>query len=105
VPDLAVHPLLMPFLRDALPPHADEPAVRLIAHPRDAVSIEAVATRPTASAVLAIGPERGWIDREVASFVERGFVAVSLDEHVLRVEAAVAAALAQLALLARLGNQ
>ncbi|HEX4452004.1 MAG TPA: RsmE family RNA methyltransferase [Kofleriaceae bacterium] len=76
-----------------------EPATKLIAHPRTP-PIEAAATPPL-PCVLAIGPERGWIERELATFVERGFTACSIGAPILRVEAAVSAALAQLMLLAR----
>ena len=51
--------------------------------------------------MLAIGPEGGWIERELETFVERGFKPVSLGAPILRVEAAVAAALGQLLLLQR----
>ncbi|HUH05542.1 MAG TPA: RsmE family RNA methyltransferase [Kofleriaceae bacterium] len=102
VPDLAVHPLLMPFLRESLPARLGADAVALLAHPREAVAIETAVPSGSAAVVLAIGPEGGWIEREVASFRERGFTPVSLDAHVLRVEAAIAAALAQLGLLSRL---
>jgi 16S rRNA (uracil1498-N3)-methyltransferase len=77
-----------------------EPATKLIAHPRTP-PIEAAATPPL-PCVLAIGPEGGWIERELATFVERGFVACSIGAPILRVEAAVSAALAQLMLVARL---
>jgi RsmE family RNA methyltransferase len=76
------------------------PSVRLIAHP-GAPMIETVVTTPGPIA-LAIGPEGGWIERELETFVARGFRPVSLGAPILRVEAAVAAALAQLMLLARL---
>jgi RsmE family RNA methyltransferase len=51
--------------------------------------------------ILAIGPEGGWIDREVDSFVDRGYTIVQLAPAILVVEAAVSAALAQIALLFR----
>jgi RsmE family RNA methyltransferase len=51
---------------------------------------------------LAIGPEGGWIQREVDTFVARTFHPVSLGAAILRVETAVAALLGQLVLLARL---
>ena len=50
---------------------------------------------------MAIGPEGGWIQREVDTFAARGFTPVSLGTPILRVEAAVAALLGQIALLAR----
>jgi 16S rRNA (uracil1498-N3)-methyltransferase len=52
--------------------------------------------------LIAIGPEGGWIDRELDSFAARGFTAVRLGAPILRVEAAVTAALAQITLLRRL---
>lgn len=91
VPDVAVHPRLMPLM--------DTLRGGLIAHP-GAPPIERVYRGgPT---TVAIGPEGGWIDREVEAFVARGFQPVSLGAPILRVEAAVAALLGQLALLARM---
>jgi 16S rRNA (uracil1498-N3)-methyltransferase len=95
VPQIRVFERLMALL-DAEP---FEPATKLIAHPRTP-PIEAAATPPL-PCVLAIGPEGGWIERELATFVDRGFVACSIGAPILRVEAAVSAALAQLMLLAR----
>jgi RsmE family RNA methyltransferase len=80
------------------------PAVTLIAHP-GAPPIEAALTGPPAPVVLAIGPEGGWIAREVETFVARGFSPVSLGAPILRVETAVAAALGQLLLLGRLRGE
>jgi 16S rRNA U1498 N3-methylase RsmE len=74
--------------------------VRLIAHP-GAPPIEQV-VMTAAPATIAIGPEGGWIGREVETFVARGFQPVSLAGAILRVETAVATALGQLALLHRM---
>jgi 16S rRNA (uracil1498-N3)-methyltransferase len=46
------------------------------------------------SAALAIGPEGGWTDEEVASARESGFLEASLGETILRTETAVIASLA-----------
>jgi 16S rRNA (uracil1498-N3)-methyltransferase len=101
VPALAVHTRLMALL-DGAPPWPAE-AIRLVAHPRAATPIDAAVPpgdrRPV---VLSIGPEGGFIDRELETFVARGFTPVSLGAAVLRSEHAVVAALAQLDLLARL---
>jgi RsmE family RNA methyltransferase len=75
----------------------------LIAHP-GAPPIESALIRPPAPIVLAIGPEGGWIERELETFMARGFSPVSLGAPILRVEAAVAAALGQLLVLRRLGR-
>jgi RsmE family RNA methyltransferase len=93
LPEVALHRRLMELL-DRFP----APGVHLVAHP-GAPPIESAL--PGAE-TLAIGPEGGWIAREVDTFVERGFTPVSLGPAILRVETAVAAALGQLGLLARI---
>lgn len=99
LPEVAVHARLMALL-DARWPAAPAPSPgRLIAHP----GAPAIETADVAwPVVLAIGPEGGWIEREVDTFVARGFTPVSIGAPVLRVEAAVAAAIGQLLLLRRL---
>lgn len=98
VPAIAVHERLMSLLDERFAAPAPD-ALWLIAHPH-APPIEHVvnAKQPT---VLAIGPEGGWIERELTTFVECGFHPVSLGAPILRVEAAVASALGQLLLLRR----
>ncbi|MCW5808860.1 MAG: 16S rRNA (uracil(1498)-N(3))-methyltransferase [Deltaproteobacteria bacterium] len=102
LPPIELHERLMPLLDARWPAGdargADDGATKLIAHP-GAPPIELHARGgPT---VLAIGPEGGWIAREVETFAARGFAPVSLGTAILRVETAVAAALGQLVLLAR----
>lgn len=97
IPQITVHDRLMALL-DARFPAPD--GLRLIAHP-GAPPLERAITRSEPT-TLAIGPEGGWIDREVETFVARGFTPVSLGAPILRVEAAVASALGQLLLLQRL---
>ena len=121
LPPIAVHSRLMKLLDGRWPalarpdpsarssdPNATDPNVtsqapalietRLIAHP-DAPLVETVPLR--GDLVVAIGPEGGWIQRELDTFVARGFTPVSLGPPILRVEAALAAALGQLMLLRR----
>lgn len=124
VPEVAVHRLLMPFVREHLAPRMSDMDHALLAHPHARTLLEAVvqpaaaetpgvsaetpgvpAETPGASGrtIVAIGPEGGWIEREIESFVALGFVPVACLDSVLRVEPAVVAVLAQLALLRRLG--
>jgi RsmE family RNA methyltransferase len=100
LPTITLHDRLMAVLDDRFPAGAPSRALRLVAHP-SAPPIETIvgARQPT---VLAIGPEGGWIERELETFVERGFRPVSLGTPILRVEAAVASALGQLLLLHRI---
>jgi 16S rRNA (uracil1498-N3)-methyltransferase len=48
----------------------------------------------SASAALAIGPEGGWTDEEIAAARAAGFAEASLGENILRTETAVLAAMA-----------
>lgn len=102
VAPVRVHARFMGYL-DAHHPVGAEAGCRLCLHPREAAPIErAVTAAPSGGpTVVAIGPERGWIEREVETFAARGFAVVTIAAPVLRVEAAVSGALAQLALLAR----
>jgi len=101
LPAITIHRRLMALLDARWP---GPPEVKLIAHP-GAPPIEAAVMQPPgplAPLALAIGPEGGWIAREVETFIARGFTPVSLGAPILRVETAVAAALGQLVLLQRL---
>ncbi len=106
VPPIALHRRLMELLDGRWPAPDAPPRRKLVAHPggvplERALEGGAGAGEPIA---LAIGPEGGWIAREVETFAARGFTVVSLGAAILRVEAAVAAALGQLVLLRRLGG-
>ena len=67
---------------------------RLVAHPYGAPPRP---PRPSSSRLLlAIGPEGGWTDEEVALLEARGFVRLSLGPRILRTDTATVALLAQL---------
>ncbi|HEY4239950.1 MAG TPA: RsmE family RNA methyltransferase [Kofleriaceae bacterium] len=92
LPQVTVHARLMELFDRAWP----QPT-KLIAHPG-----APPLARVGGPCVLAIGPEGGWIEREVETFVARGFAPVSIGAPILRVETAIAAALGQILLLRRL---
>jgi RsmE family RNA methyltransferase len=108
VPEIALHRRLMALLDGRWPAPGAPPETKLVAHPGGVPIERALEDAPGAGAsagdplALAIGPEGGWIAREVETFAARGFTVVSLGDAILRVEAAVAAALGQLVLLRRL---
>jgi RsmE family RNA methyltransferase len=119
LPAIAVHERLMELLDTRWPapeprteddePDEDRPRKRrpkpgslLIAHP-GAKPIETVIRH--GPLVLAIGPEGGWIERELDTFIARGFTPCSLGAPILRTESAVSAALAQLVLLQRIAER
>jgi RsmE family RNA methyltransferase len=106
LPEVRVHRFLMPYL-DALGAQLAAAPTRplWLAHPSASEGLWhdgglAAAGPP----VLAIGPEGGWIEKEVASFRQLGFRPASLGPWVLATETAVAVALGQLALLAAGGS-
>ncbi len=102
LPPVAIHPRLRPLLDSESLLRPGE--IGLLAHP-GGVPIEEeprlAAAGDAVRRVLAVGPEGGFVDHEVAAFAARGFVAVDLGSWILRTETAVVAALAQLGLLAR----
>jgi 16S rRNA (uracil1498-N3)-methyltransferase len=86
LPAIRLHKLFTPFVRDELPRYI-KGSIALLAHP--GAGSEAP-RRVAESVVLAIGPEGGFIDREVSTFREIGFTEVTLGPRILRVETALA---------------
>lgn len=68
---------------------------RIVAHPYDAKDMRPK-TEDGMSLTLAIGPEGGWTDEEVALLEEHGFSRYSLGSRILRTDTATIALLAQL---------
>ena len=101
LPEVGLHRRFVPFV-ETLGERQRKP-LSLIAHPTAAAPIEGLAAEIAAAAAveIAIGPEGGWIDREMDSFIGAGFHPVRLGPWVLRVETALVAALAQIDLLRR----
>ena len=86
LPAIRLHRGFTSFVRGELQ-HAVNGHLALLAQP----GVEAEAPRHVGqSIILAIGPEGGFIDREVETFREIGFSAVSLGSRILRVETAIA---------------
>lgn len=102
MPEVLVRKLFRPFVEDeleALWPAASH--ARLLAHPGapgGARDLDAVAAG--GPAVLAVGPEGGWVPFEVELLEAHGFLTFDLGPRVLRVETALPFAFGQL-LLAR----
>jgi len=74
-------------------------ALRLIAHPQQAMQLEQqIAAFPMhsreAGIAIAIGPEGGWAETELATASACGWLPVNLGKRILRVETAVCAAAA-----------
>lgn len=103
LPEVTIHQRFRPFVEDILPAYLPDYPVRLIAHPTAAAPLPEVAPMPLADqALLAIGPEGGWVDFELDRFAACGFQGFTLGSRILRVDSAVPALLAQLELLRRM---
>ncbi len=102
IPEIRVHRLFMPFLESL---GQDNSEFRLVAHPAATHFLSDLGTLDESSDLtLAIGPEGGWIDREIDSLVESGFQPFRLGDSILRSEVAITAALAQVELMAYLAG-
>lgn len=79
---------------DALEPTAE----RIVAHPyaKEGDGRHVAGGTPRTSLLLAIGPEGGWTDEEVALLEAKGFRRYSLGARILRTETATIALLAKL---------
>ena len=92
LPVIETRRLFRPFVEDELPAIARD-TLALVPHPRAGSACPRDVRRPV---TLAIGPEGGFIEQEIASLERAGFAAVSLGERILRVETALAAVVGRL---------
>lgn len=92
LPQIELRRLFRPFVEDELPSIA-RGTTSLVAHP---YAGEEAPRNVAGPLTLAIGPEGGFIDQEIASLMAAGFVPVSIGPRILRVETAVATLLGRL---------
>jgi len=92
LPTLHFHRNFQRFFADELPALCRGKRA-LLAHPGNYPRCPAGITETT---VLAIGPEGGFVDDEVAAFIDAVFEPIQLGQRILRVEAAVPALLGRL---------
>jgi RsmE family RNA methyltransferase len=92
LPELHLRRLFRPFAEEELPSLARN-ARALVGHPGVATPCPRDLQGPV---VLAVGPEGGWIDSELASLEAAGFQAVNLGARILRTETAVASLVGRL---------
>ncbi|MDU9047987.1 MAG: 16S rRNA (uracil(1498)-N(3))-methyltransferase [Candidatus Electrothrix sp. Rat3] len=98
LPEVLIHPRFKPFVQDVIPTLA---GYGLLAHPGFTPRLPDAYPHSgeKKKILLAIGPEGGWNDFEVNSFLEQGFLPFSMGNRILHVDTAVVALLAQLQLL------
>lgn len=96
--------VIAPASLDEVCARAPSDAIRLVAWARGGRPLAEVLSKRSTDEVtretwIAIGPEGGFSDAELDMFDRHGFVRVTLGSHVLRVDTAALAALAQIAAL------
>jgi 16S rRNA (uracil1498-N3)-methyltransferase len=95
LPEISIHRHLRRLLEDELDGALPAPTARLLAHP--AAPVRLGRWIPAAArALIAVGPEGGWIDREVTLFKKHGFQGVSIGSRILRSDTVCLALLAVL---------
>ena len=92
MPEVILEKRFKPFVEDRLPALV-EGKLGLVAHPVGGESCPHQISRP---AVLAIGPEGGFIEYEVDKLEQAGFQRIHLGSRILRVETAVTAIVSKL---------
>lgn len=91
VPPIVLEPRLW-LIEEHIP--AQDAAVRVVLHPGSGKNLADVLQAAQASnVVLAVGPEGGWLDDEVAFFERVGFIRAGLGERILASEIAVTVAI------------
>jgi len=80
MPDVSFHRYFMQFMDEVLPMMPEERS-RYIAHPYSTNSY-----KPSAPAIVAIGPEGGFVEKELKTFEDRGFTPFNAGERVLTSE-------------------
>jgi 16S rRNA (uracil1498-N3)-methyltransferase len=89
LPSIEARRLFRPFVEEELP-SIMRGTTALVAHPYSSEAMPSELHGPT---TLAIGPEGGFIEKEIESLTKIGFRAVTMGPRILRVETAVAAIL------------
>ncbi len=99
LPEVTVCPRFRPFVEDELPDLMGSRADKVVLQPGSNHWLDTALRTTEEDVFVAIGPEGGWISRELETFDDQGFVRTTLGAMPLRTEAAVPACLAQLALV------
>jgi 16S rRNA (uracil1498-N3)-methyltransferase len=99
LPSVRIHPQFKPFIEDYFPSLAEEYLHLLLAHPTGGLRLGDVIDSKKGRIALAVGPEGGWVDREVKKFQEQGFCCCTIGERILKVDTAVVALHARISAL------
>ncbi len=97
LPEVTVQRKLWQVLKE-LPERFDD-HIKLVAHPEATKPLAQVRLPSKKPVLLAIGPEGGFIDKEVQQLCDAGFSPVTMGDNILRVETACVSLMAQIDLL------
>lgn len=93
IPDVHIGLRLRVFLEDEMHRIAPHGAMRIVAHPAGSVSVLNRLANSTpdipSHVLLAVGPEGGWMPRELTMLEKQSFQTVSLGNRILRTDTAV----------------
>jgi RsmE family RNA methyltransferase len=93
MPSVVLCPNWREFSTQLLPTLCEQHPNKIIAHPGDAPK---ACPLNSCESLIAVGPEGGFVEHEVAIFLQHGFNQVHLGERILRVETAIPVLLAKL---------
>ncbi|MFP3983946.1 MAG: 16S rRNA (uracil(1498)-N(3))-methyltransferase [Desulfurivibrionaceae bacterium] len=100
IPEVTVYKGFKPFVEDVLPGLRRQVSHFLLPHPDGRKNLMESAPPPLQGrALVAVGPEGGWLDYEVEKFREQGARVFNMGNRILRVDTTVTAVLAQIDLL------
>lgn len=91
LPRVVTHPRFKPFIEDYCPTLAGAHRLRLVADPAGEMHLAEAAIPAEGRLLLAVGPEGGWVEYELAKFREQGFLCCSFGSRILKVDTAIVA--------------
>lgn len=94
MPTVQFHRYYSNFAKEVLP-EISKDTDKWVAHPYDGNNAQPIHNSPT---TLIIGPEGGFIEREIETFEDMGFHRLQIGDRILKVETAVTASIAKLCL-------
>lgn len=91
VPKVVLHRRFKPFIEDFVPGIISDYSTLICAHPDGEKSLVELVDGHSGKILLAVGPEGGWVDFEVAKFESSNFNVCSIGQRILKVDTAVVA--------------